>query len=257
MPLGTSGRPRMIIRSRPLLTGALVGLLLWSRLRTLAYRRPDDDVHELDRRPTHRWVLFLVPLAWTWLTFALAPTSWWAVLLWLPLSLALTWASAVDLDVRRLPDRSPRGWPGCGQPWSSSSRRRSTTGRDPWWRPRWPRSSAHVLLRPAPGESGRPRVRRRQAGRGPRGGVGWHRWVAPVVALTLLGCLIALIGMAATRRRDTAFGPCLAVAAVITVGVAVRFPIDDACTLNVPVRVRDARAAVGFATVAPPLSRRA
>jgi transcriptional regulator with XRE-family HTH domain len=36
----------------------------------------------------------------------LVPTSWWAVLLWLPLSPALTWASAVDLDVRRLPDRS-------------------------------------------------------------------------------------------------------------------------------------------------------
>ncbi len=44
-----------------------------------------------------------------------------------------------------------------------------------------------------------------------------------VGALTLLGCLIALIGMAATRRRDIAFGPCLAVAAVIAVGAAVKF----------------------------------
>jgi leader peptidase (prepilin peptidase)/N-methyltransferase len=44
-----------------------------------------------------------------------------------------------------------------------------------------------------------------------------------VVALTLLCRLIALIGMAATRRRDIAFGPCLALASVIIVGVAARF----------------------------------
>ena len=40
------------------------------------------------------------------MTFALAPISWWAVLLWLPLSLPLTCGSAVDLDVSRLPDHS-------------------------------------------------------------------------------------------------------------------------------------------------------
>src|SRR4051812_39469053 len=96
----------MTITLASAVTGALVGLLLWSQLRTLRYRRPHDDVHEPGRRPTHRWVLLLVPLSWGWLTFALVPMSWWAVLLWLPLSLALTSASAVDLDVRRLPDRS-------------------------------------------------------------------------------------------------------------------------------------------------------
>jgi hypothetical protein len=41
--------------------------------------------------------MLLVPVFWAWLTFALVPTSWWGVLLWLPLSLALTWASTVDL----------------------------------------------------------------------------------------------------------------------------------------------------------------
>ena len=51
------------------------------------------------------------------------------------------------------------------------------------------------------------------------GTAGWPT----VVALTVLGCLIALVGIAATRRRDIAFGPCLAVAAVITVGAAVKF----------------------------------
>lgn len=47
-----------------------------------------------------------MPATWTWLTFALSPSSWWVVLLWLPMSVALTWGSAVDLDVRRLPNRS-------------------------------------------------------------------------------------------------------------------------------------------------------
>jgi hypothetical protein len=51
-------------------------------------------------------VLLLMPATWTWLTFALSPSSWWVVLLWLPMSVALTWGSAVDLDVRRLPNRS-------------------------------------------------------------------------------------------------------------------------------------------------------
>ncbi len=90
----------MIITLVAALTGALVGLLLWSQLRTLAYRRPYDEVDELDRRPSHRWVLLLMPAAWTWLTFTLSPSSWWAVLLWLPMSVALT-----DLGLRCRPGR--------------------------------------------------------------------------------------------------------------------------------------------------------
>lgn len=99
----------MIITLVATLTGALVGLLLWSRLRTLAYRRPYDDVDDVNvihRRPTHCWVLLLIPATWAWLTLTLSPSSRWAVLLWLPMSVALTWASAADLDVRRLPNRS-------------------------------------------------------------------------------------------------------------------------------------------------------
>ena len=64
-----SGRPCMIITLSAAVTGALVGLLLWSRLRTLAYRRPYDNANKLGGRSTHRWVLLLVPVAWAWLTF--------------------------------------------------------------------------------------------------------------------------------------------------------------------------------------------
>jgi leader peptidase (prepilin peptidase)/N-methyltransferase len=214
----------MIITLASGLTGAPVGLLLWSRLRTLAYRPPHDELHGLDRRPTHRWVLLLVPLSWAWLTFALVPTSWWAVLLWLPLSPALTWASAVDLDVRRLPDRSLAAAAGL---WTAV-----VLGLD-------------VAIHDHP----RPLVEAAVAAivssliffllhlTSPDGlGFGDVKLVAvltaasagtdgspTVVALTLLCRLIALIGMAATRRRDIAFGPCLALASVIIVGVVARF----------------------------------
>jgi len=213
----------MIITLVAALIGALVGLLLWSRLRTLDYRRPCDDVDVLDRRPTHRWVLLLIPATWAWLTHTLLSNSWWAVLLWLPLSVVLTWATAVDLDVRRLPNR---GLAMAGL---------------------W--TAVVLVLEAAVTDRTRPLVEgvvaatasamiffllhlasRDGLGLGDvkliavlatasAGIAGW-----PTVAgLTLLGCLIALVGMAAARRRDIAFGPCLALAAVIAVGVAVKF----------------------------------
>jgi len=213
----------MIITLASAVTGALVGLLLWSRLRKLAYRRPHDDAHELDRRPTHRWVLLLVPLSWAWLTLALVPASWWAVLLWLPLSLALTWASAVDLDVRRLPNRSLAA----AGVWTALVLVLDATIND---RPRPLVEAAvaaivgaltffllHLASQDGLGFGDVKLVAVLAAASA--GTEGWPT----VVALTLLGCLIALIGMAATSSRDIAFGPCLALASVITVGVAVRF----------------------------------
>jgi leader peptidase (prepilin peptidase)/N-methyltransferase len=213
----------MIITLASGFTGALVGLLLWSRLRTLAYRRPHDDVPEVDRRPTHRWVLLLVPLSWAWLTFALVPTSWWAVLLWLPLSLALTWASAVDLDVRRLPDRSLAA----AGLWTAVVLVLDAAIHD---QPRALVEAAVAVIVGAvtffllhlasPDGLGFGDVKLVAVlAAASVGTAGWPT----VVALTLLGCLIALIGMAATRRRDIAFGPCLALASVITVGITVRF----------------------------------
>jgi leader peptidase (prepilin peptidase)/N-methyltransferase len=168
--------------------------------------------------------MLLVPLLWAWLTFAMVPISWWAVLLWLPLSPALTWASAVDLDVRRLPDRSLAAAAGL---WTAV-----VLGLD---------AAIHNQPRPlveaavaaivssliffllhltSPDGLGFGDVKLVAVLAAASAGTdGWQT----VVALTLLGCLIALIGMAATRRRDIAFGPCLALASVIIVGVAARF----------------------------------
>lgn len=165
----------------------------------------------------------LMPATWAWLTLTLSPSSRWAVLLWLPMSVALTWASAVDLDVRRLPNRS-------------------LAAAGLW--------TVLVLVLEA-AINGRPRplveavvaaaacatifFALHLASRGGLGlgdvklvavlaaaSAGTAGWPT-VVALILLGCLIAPIGMAATHRRDLAFGPCLAVAVVNVVGVAVRF----------------------------------
>lgn len=213
----------MMITVVAALTGALVGLLLWSRLHTLAYRRPYDDVNEIDRRPSHRWVLVLMPATWTWLTFTLSPSSWWAVLLWLPVSVALTWGSAVDLDVRRLPNRSLAAaglWTVLVLVLAAVTNRQT--------RPLVESAVAaaacatiffllHLASRDGLGLGDVKLVAVLAAASA--GTAGWRT----VVALTLLGCLLALIGMAATHRRDIAFGPCLALAAVIAVGAAVKY----------------------------------
>ncbi|WP_375426499.1 prepilin peptidase [uncultured Friedmanniella sp.] len=212
----------MIITLVAALIGALVGLLLWLRLRTLDYRRPYDDIDELDSRPRHRWVLPLVPATWAWLTFTLSWTSWRAVLLWLPLSVVLTWVSAVDLDVRRLPNL---GLAGAGL-WTAAFlvAEAAVTDRT---RPLVEGVVAaaasamiffllHLASRDGLGLGDVKLIAALAAASAAT--AGW-----PTVAgLTLLGCLIAL-GMAATHRRDIALGPCLALAAVIAVGVAVKF----------------------------------
>lgn len=213
----------MIIALVAALTGALVGLLLWSRLRTLAYRRPYDDVYELKRRPSHRWVLLLMPATWTWLTFTLSSSSWWAVLLWLPMSVALTWGSAVDLDVRRLPNRSLAAaglWTVVVLVLEAAIKDR--TGRLAQGVVAAAACATiffllHLASRDGLGLGDVKLIAVLAAASA--GTAGWPT----VVALTLLGCLIALIGMGATHRRDIAFGPCLAVAAVIAVGAAVKF----------------------------------
>ena len=157
----------------------------------------------------HRWVLLLVPLSWGWLTFALVPMSWWAVLLWLPLSLALAWASAVDLDVRRLPDRSLAA----AGVWTAVVLGLDAAIHDQS-RPLVEAAAAAIvgglifflLHLASPDGLGFGDVKLVAVLAAASAGTdGWRT----VVALTLLGCVTALIGMAATRRRDIAFGPCL------------------------------------------------
>lgn len=86
------------------LLGALVGWLVMRNLRTLGYRRSDELVFP---RPTHvRWTIPALAVAWALLTWRHADQPWPVLVLWLPLTAALTWLSAVDLDVQRLPNKA-------------------------------------------------------------------------------------------------------------------------------------------------------
>ncbi len=82
--------------------GALVGLILMRNLATLRYRRPDE--RELPAPPHAWWLIPALAVVWGWLTWRHQEQLWPVVVLWLPLAAALGWLSAVDLDVRRLPD---------------------------------------------------------------------------------------------------------------------------------------------------------
>ena len=84
------------------LAGALAGTILDLQLRTLRYRRPDEQ--DQPKPKAAWWLIPAVGASWAWLTWHLAHTHWTALVLWLPLSAALGWLSAVDLDVRRLPN---------------------------------------------------------------------------------------------------------------------------------------------------------
>ena len=84
------------------LAGAAIGVLMALQLRTLRYRRPDEQNQP---RPKAAW--WLIPAAtaasWAWLTWHLTNTHWTALVLWLALTATLGWLTVVDLDVRRLP----------------------------------------------------------------------------------------------------------------------------------------------------------
>ena len=86
------------------LTGSLVGWVLTRRLAKLGYRRPDETGRSA---PASRW--WLIPAtgtAWGWLVFTLADQPATVIVMWLPLTAALGWISAVDLDVQRIPNRT-------------------------------------------------------------------------------------------------------------------------------------------------------
>jgi len=84
------------------LAGSLVGWVLTRRLATLSYRRPDETGRPA---PASRWWLILATgAAWGWLVFTLADQPATVLVMWLPLTAALGWISAVDLDVQRIPN---------------------------------------------------------------------------------------------------------------------------------------------------------
>ncbi len=81
--------------------GGVVAVLIFRRVLRLGHRRPEEASKD---RPSLWWLAFLGP-AWGWLTWSLSNQSWLILTLWLPLSAAFAWLSAIDADVSRLPDR--------------------------------------------------------------------------------------------------------------------------------------------------------
>lgn len=83
--------------------GAIIGLIVRSRLATLAYRR-DDEVTQPSPGPRW-WVPAAVAAASGLLAWRFGIDRWPLLLPTLPLAWFGPWVSAIDLDVRRLPNR--------------------------------------------------------------------------------------------------------------------------------------------------------
>lgn len=197
--------------------GALVGLILTRNLATLRYRRPDE--RELPTPPHAWWLIPALAVVWGWLTWRHQEQVWPVVVLWLPIAAALGWLSAVDLDVRRLPDAVVL--PAAGWVTATLAAHAITTG-----------SPTPAFLAAAIGLAvGAAAWILHLASRGDFG-FGDVKLVAllsaavaivsPALVLPALfaSCLVAIALALVTRRREFAFGPSLAVGCVLAVGLA-------------------------------------
>jgi len=195
--------------------GALVGALVRWRVRRFDHRRPEEASNST---PGIRWLIPLVATGWGWLTWRLLDAPWPILTLWLPLSAALAWLAAVDLDVTRLPDRilvPAAVWTTLGVAVTMW-----TTG---------PLAGAGAILAAAFCGGGFQILHLVGGGRLGFGDVklaavigaaaALVSWTAVLYAL-IAGCILALAWAAARRRRELAFGPWLALGAVLAVGMA-------------------------------------
>lgn len=197
--------------------GALVGLILMRNLATLRYRRPDE--RELPKPPHAWWLIPALAVVWGWLTWRHQEQLWPVLVLWLPLAAALGWLSAVDLDVRRLPDAVVL--PAAGWVATVLAALAITTG-----------SLAPAFLAAAIGAAvGTAAWILHTTSRGAFG-FGDVKLVAILSAAVAVvcpsrvlpalfaSCLVAIAVALVTRRREFAFGPSLAVGCVLAMGLA-------------------------------------
>ncbi|MDR0991116.1 MAG: A24 family peptidase [Propionibacteriaceae bacterium] len=91
--------------------GGVIGLTLRASLSRLQYRiiGPRDDERDLPHPGPRWWLPPILGLAWFALAVAYGHTGWPWLFLWLPFATAGMWLTAVDLDVKRLPDKV-LGW---------------------------------------------------------------------------------------------------------------------------------------------------
>jgi len=195
--------------------GALVGALVRWRMRRLTHRRADESPNSA---PPVWWLIPLVAVSWGWLTWRLLDAPWPILTLWLPLSAALAWLAAVDLDVARLPDRilvPAAVWTaGC-------------IGLTLWIT--GPLAALGAILAAALCGGGFWILH--LTGRGALGfgdvklaavigaATALVSWSAVLYAL-VAGCILTIAWAAARRQRELAFGPWLALGAVLAVGLA-------------------------------------
>ena len=196
--------------------GTLVGLILMRNLATLRYRRPDE--RDLPIPPHAWWLIPALAVVWGWLTWRHQEQLWPVVVLWLPLAAALGWLSAVDLDVRRLPDVVVL--PAAGWVTAVLVAHAITTG-----------SPTPAFLAAAIGLAvgGAAWILHLAS----RGGFGFGdvklvavlsaavALVSPSLVLPALfaSCLVAIAVALVTRRHEFAFGPSLAVGFILAVGL--------------------------------------
>ena len=195
--------------------GALVGALVRWRVRRLTHRRADESPNSTP--PVWR-LIPLVTASWGWLTWRLLDAPWPILTLWLPLSAALAWLAAVDLDVARLPDRIlvPAAI------WTALA-----VGVTMWITS--PRAGVGAILAAALCGGGFWILH--LTGRGALGfgdvklaaligaATALVSWSAVLYAL-VAGCILTIAWAAARRQRELAFGPWLALGAVLAVGLA-------------------------------------
>jgi leader peptidase (prepilin peptidase)/N-methyltransferase len=195
--------------------GALVGALVRWRMRRLTHRRPDESSSST---PAAWWLIPLVAASWGWLTWRLLYAPWPILTLWLPLSAALAWLAAVDLDVARLPARIlvPTAiWTALG------------VGATLWIT--GPLAGVGAILAAALCGGGfwiLHLAGHRALGFGDvklaaviGAATALVSWTAVLYAL-VAGCILTIAWAAARRQRELAFGPWLALGAVVAVGLA-------------------------------------
>lgn len=198
-----------------LVGGAAVGGWIAWRIRRGAHRRPEDGTGPVRTL----WLIPAVALACAWLTWRLADAPWPTLLLWLPLVPLLAGLTAVDLDVRRLPDRllvPSACWTALCVGVLAAQQHAVVLVVAPVLASAVCGATFWALHLATSGRLAFGDVKLVAILGAAVAAVDWQS-----VVWALLGaCGLALVWAAITRRREIAFGPWLALGAILAVGLA-------------------------------------